>query len=220
LEVTSGERVQSDAQKSGVDVSTVIKLRKQAKDGALATFAGAKSGKARPVVHCGVDEAASREHSFGRDGEGAGVRTGVDPGEKLAGVEPGPNRLRPKCRRHQRERGVESDRRVTTRSSPGDRRPRDLGPKGPSVAVPVPECGLCGRSGSWRQAGASDPPLGGESRPRLDRGVESQRPVPQETGPRRCWCQRTRPLYWAADRDDRHVYDGVGRRRGGAAAWG
>ncbi|MGH9169237.1 MAG: hypothetical protein ACRD02_15565 [Acidimicrobiia bacterium] len=50
LEVTSGEVTQSDAaRKWGVDVSVVIKLRRLAKDAALAAYASSKPGKAPPV---------------------------------------------------------------------------------------------------------------------------------------------------------------------------
>lgn len=50
LEVTSGELTQADAaRKWGVDVSTVIKLRKLAKDAALAAFAASRPGRSRPV---------------------------------------------------------------------------------------------------------------------------------------------------------------------------
>ena len=48
LEVTSQQLSQADAaRKWGVDVSTVIKLRRLAKDGALAAFAASRPG--RPV---------------------------------------------------------------------------------------------------------------------------------------------------------------------------
>lgn len=57
LEVTSQEVTQADAaRKWGVDVSTVIKLRRLAKDGALAAFAASKPGRARPVDPQVVDE--------------------------------------------------------------------------------------------------------------------------------------------------------------------
>src|SRR6059058_45447 len=46
LEVTSQQLSQADAaRKWGVDVSTVIKLRRLAKDGALAAFAASKPGR-------------------------------------------------------------------------------------------------------------------------------------------------------------------------------
>jgi len=46
LEVTSGQLTQADAaRKWGVDVSTVIKLRRLAKDGALAAFAASRPGR-------------------------------------------------------------------------------------------------------------------------------------------------------------------------------
>lgn len=48
LEVTSQELTQADAaRKWGVDVSTVIRLRRDAKDAALAAFAAAKPGGSR-----------------------------------------------------------------------------------------------------------------------------------------------------------------------------
>lgn len=57
LEVTSQEVTQSDAaRKWGVDVSTVIKLRKMAKDASLAAYAASKPGRARPVDRAVVDE--------------------------------------------------------------------------------------------------------------------------------------------------------------------
>lgn len=57
LEVTSGELTQTDAaRKWGVDTSTVIKLRKLARDGALAAFASSKPGKQRPVDPQVVEE--------------------------------------------------------------------------------------------------------------------------------------------------------------------
>jgi len=46
LEVASGEITQADAgRKWGVDVSTVIKLRKDAKDATLAAFASSRPGR-------------------------------------------------------------------------------------------------------------------------------------------------------------------------------
>ncbi len=46
LEVTSGELTQADAaRKWGVDVATIIKLRKDAKDACLTTFARARPGR-------------------------------------------------------------------------------------------------------------------------------------------------------------------------------
>ena len=46
LEVTSGQLTQADAaRKWGVDVSVVIRIRKLAKDAALAAFASAKPGR-------------------------------------------------------------------------------------------------------------------------------------------------------------------------------
>jgi len=46
LEVTTGQLTQADcARKWGVDVSVVIRIRKLAKDGALAAFAAAKPGR-------------------------------------------------------------------------------------------------------------------------------------------------------------------------------
>jgi len=60
LEVTSGELTQTDAaRKWGVDVSTVIKLRKLAKDGALSAFAASKPGRRRPTDPRVVDELES-----------------------------------------------------------------------------------------------------------------------------------------------------------------
>jgi transposase len=48
LEVTSQELTQADAaRKWGVDTSVVIKLRRDAKDAALAAFAAAKPGRVR-----------------------------------------------------------------------------------------------------------------------------------------------------------------------------
>jgi len=50
VEVTSGEISQADAaRKWGVDVSTVIKLRRMVKDAALAAYAESKPGRSRPV---------------------------------------------------------------------------------------------------------------------------------------------------------------------------
>lgn len=47
LEVCSQQLTQADAaRKWGLDVSTVIKLRRLAKDGALAAFAASRPGKA------------------------------------------------------------------------------------------------------------------------------------------------------------------------------
>lgn len=48
LEVTSQELTQADAaRKWGVDTSVVIKLRRDAKDAAMAAFASSKPGRAR-----------------------------------------------------------------------------------------------------------------------------------------------------------------------------
>lgn len=57
LEVTSQEVTQADAaRKWGVDVSTVIKLRKLAKDGALTAYASSKPGQRRLVDPQLVDD--------------------------------------------------------------------------------------------------------------------------------------------------------------------
>lgn len=46
LEVTTGELTQADAaRKWGVDVATIVKLRKVAKDASLSAFAAAKPGR-------------------------------------------------------------------------------------------------------------------------------------------------------------------------------
>jgi transposase len=59
LEVTSQELTQADAaRKWQVDVSTVIKVRRLAKDAALAAFAASKPGRPRP--HSEVELEAER----------------------------------------------------------------------------------------------------------------------------------------------------------------
>lgn len=57
LEVTSQELTQADtARKYGVDVSTVIKLRRDAKDAALAVFAATKPGRSRDPRDVRIDQ--------------------------------------------------------------------------------------------------------------------------------------------------------------------
>src|SRR3954454_3521117 len=57
LEVTSQQLSQADAaRKWGVDVSTVVKLRRLAKDGALAGFAASRPGTAASVEHVELEE--------------------------------------------------------------------------------------------------------------------------------------------------------------------
>ena len=59
LEVTSGQLTQADAaRKWGVDVSVVIRIRKLAKDAALAAFAAAKPGARVPSPEQAELEAA------------------------------------------------------------------------------------------------------------------------------------------------------------------
>jgi transposase len=58
LEVTSGQLTQSDcARKWGVDVSVVIRIRKLAKDAALAAFASAKPGRVASPEQVELEEA-------------------------------------------------------------------------------------------------------------------------------------------------------------------
>ena len=58
LEVTSGQLTQSDcARKWGVDVSVVIRIRKLAKDAALAAFASAKPGRIASPEQVELEEA-------------------------------------------------------------------------------------------------------------------------------------------------------------------
>lgn len=57
VEVTTGELTQRDAaRKWRVDVSTVIKLRKVAKDAAMAAFAASKPGRPPSPVDVAVEE--------------------------------------------------------------------------------------------------------------------------------------------------------------------
>ena len=57
LEVTSQQLSQADAaRKWGVDVSTVIKLRRLAKDGALAAFAASRPGRPASIESVEIGE--------------------------------------------------------------------------------------------------------------------------------------------------------------------
>ena len=57
LEVCSQQLSQADAaRKWGVDVSTVIKLRRLAKDGALAAFAASRPGRPASVAQLELEE--------------------------------------------------------------------------------------------------------------------------------------------------------------------
>ena len=57
LEVSSQQLTQADAaRKWGVDVSTVIKLRRLAKDGALAAFAASRPGRPLSVEQVEIEE--------------------------------------------------------------------------------------------------------------------------------------------------------------------
>ena len=58
LEVTTGQLTQADcARKWGVDVSVVIRIRKLAKDAALAAFASAKPGRLASPEQVELEEA-------------------------------------------------------------------------------------------------------------------------------------------------------------------
>ncbi len=64
LEVTSQELTQADAaRKWGVDTSVVIKLRRDAKDAALAAFAAAKPGRVRDPRDLQIEQL---DHEVGR----------------------------------------------------------------------------------------------------------------------------------------------------------
>ena len=57
LEVCSQQLSQADAaRKWGVDVSTVIKLRRLAKDGALAAFAASRPGRSASIEQVEIEE--------------------------------------------------------------------------------------------------------------------------------------------------------------------
>jgi transposase len=57
LEVVSQQLTQADAaRKWGVDVSTVIKLRRLAKDGALAAFAASRPGRAASIEQVEIEQ--------------------------------------------------------------------------------------------------------------------------------------------------------------------
>jgi len=57
LEVTAQELTQADtARKYGVDVSTIIKLRRDAKQAALAAFASARPGRKRDPRDVKIDQ--------------------------------------------------------------------------------------------------------------------------------------------------------------------
>src|SRR3954453_3649424 len=57
LEVCSQQLTQADAaRKWGVDVSTVIKVRRLAKDGALAAFAASRPGRSATVEQVEIEE--------------------------------------------------------------------------------------------------------------------------------------------------------------------
>jgi transposase-like protein len=63
LEVTSQQLTQADAaRKWGVDVSTVIKLRRLAKDGALAAFAASRPGRPASIEQVEL-EACQQENA-------------------------------------------------------------------------------------------------------------------------------------------------------------
>lgn len=64
LEVTSQELTQADAaRKWGVDTSVVIKLRRDARDAALAAFAAARPGRSRDPRDLQIEQL---EHEIGR----------------------------------------------------------------------------------------------------------------------------------------------------------
>lgn len=66
LEVTSQELTQADAaRKWRVDVSTVIKLRRLAKDGALAAFAASKPGRVRSAQDLEIEELEADNERLG-----------------------------------------------------------------------------------------------------------------------------------------------------------
>ncbi len=66
LEVTSGEISQRDvARKWRVDVSTVINVRKTAKDGALAAFAAARPGRPSSIHEAELEELRAENARLG-----------------------------------------------------------------------------------------------------------------------------------------------------------
>ncbi len=66
LEVTSQELSQADAaRKWRVDVSTIIKLRRLAKDGALAAFAASKPGRVRSPQDLEIEELEADNERLG-----------------------------------------------------------------------------------------------------------------------------------------------------------
>src|SRR4051794_28054044 len=81
LEVTSQQLSQADAaRKWGVDVSTVIKLRRLAKDAALAAFAAAKPGRPRRSSRSSWRGCGPRRQALGSD-QGAGGGALAAPGK-------------------------------------------------------------------------------------------------------------------------------------------
>ena len=66
LEVTSGDISQADAaRKWRVDVSTVIKVRKTAKDGALAAFTAARPGRPSSIHEAELEELRAENARLG-----------------------------------------------------------------------------------------------------------------------------------------------------------
>jgi len=138
LEVTSGELTQTDAaRKWGVDVSTVIKLRKLARDGALAAFAASKPGRARPVDPRVVAELEAENVRLTEAVKELAVELSLLRG-KLAGVEPGRCGSAPCSRRDQRGPVEAGRRRHLPRMAtcPSDGRVGGLRCAGPPVADP------------------------------------------------------------------------------------
>jgi transposase len=86
LEVTTGQLTQSDcARKWGVDVSVVIRIRKLAKDAALAAFAAAKPGRVPSPEQVELEEALRENDTLSRTVKEQAIELALLRGKQRSG---------------------------------------------------------------------------------------------------------------------------------------
>src|SRR5512144_461909 len=86
LEVASQQLSQADAaRKWGVDVSTVIKLRRLAKDGALAAFAASRPGRPSSIEQVELEELRAENARLSEALKGLAVELSLYRGRRRSG---------------------------------------------------------------------------------------------------------------------------------------
>ena len=91
LEVSSQQLTRADAAREwGVDVSTVIKLRRLAKDGALAAFAAARPGRPGSIERVEIGELRAENAGLSEALKEPAVELSLHRGRRRSGFRPGP----------------------------------------------------------------------------------------------------------------------------------